>query len=461
MLKIARMIAKAAELNNWRVLIVGGFARDHVLGLPSKDLDLEIYGDYTITELTEFLTQFGEVNAVGSRFGVLKLSVNGVDLDVSAPRRENKTGRGNKGFVVNPDPTMTPKEAAGRRDFTMNTLALDPLTGEIVDPFGGIADLKAGVLKATGPAFSEDPTRVRRGAQFCGRFNLVADDETLEMSEALLPETDTIAQEMLWVEWEKWARKSVSPSKGLMFLQGCGWLKLDPELFNLVGCKQEPSHHPEGDAFVHTMLTVDAMADICQRESITGEDKVVLVLAALLHDVGKPTASEFNKEKGRITSYGHDTEGKGPASRFLERNGAPKRIIERVLPLVTTHMRHVNFHTGGRVTGRLVRRLADDLKPTTIREWAMLVEADASGRSPLPGGLPEPARTMLEMAEELAVRDAAPKPILMGRHLIEMGMVPSPMFGKVLGAAFQDQLDGAFADLTGAMEWLTELALFE
>lgn len=235
-----------------------------------------------------------------------------------------------------------------------------------------------------------------------------------------------------------------------------GWLHLYPELSDLVGCEQDKSHHPEGEAFTHTLLAIDAMTVICDREVITGEDKVVLVLAALLHDVGKPSTSEFNEEKGRITSYGHDTAGVPIAERFLKSIGAPQGIIDRVLPLVACHMRHVNFHTGGKVVKRHARRLANDLQPATVKEWALVVEADANGRTPRQGGLPESAKEMLRLARELEIEDAAPKPILMGRHLIDLGMTPGPQFGGILREAYEAQLDGAFEDLAGAIRWQGE-----
>lgn len=451
-----QFLAQEFHQKGLRALIVGGWVRDRALQQPSKDIDLEIYGDYTVDWLIGFLTRYGEVNAVGSSFGVLKLRVNGHDLDVSIPRRENKQGQGHKGFLVEPDPTMTPTEAAARRDFTMNALAYDPLRGSTLDPFGGIDDLHDGILSATGPAFAEDPLRVLRGFQFCGRFNLEPDRETVFVCRDLQSEYHTLSLERVWGEWEKWAGKSVIPSSGLVFLEETDWIGFYPELENLIGLEQDPNHHPEGDAWEHTVQTVDAMQEICAEEGIVGEDQVVLILAALLHDVGKVPTTEWNEEKRRITSYNHDIEG-GPLARaFLKRIGAPKRIIDRVIPLVTMHMRHVNYHTGGNPEAKHVRRLARDLAPATMQEWARVVEADCNGRHPLPGGLPAAVGLMLDIAEELAILDSAPEPLLMGRHLIELGMQPGPHFGDILRAAYEAQLDGQFTNLAGALRWYRE-----
>jgi putative nucleotidyltransferase with HDIG domain len=208
-----------------------------------------------------------------------------------------------------------------------------------------------------------------------------------------------------------------------------------------------------GDAWDHTLHTVDAMADICERENIGGDARVVLMLAALLHDVGKPATTEFNQEKGNFRNYGHDQAGAEPARAFLEVIGAHASIIERVLPLVTNHMRHVNFHTGGEPGPRHARRLARDLAPATMQEWAFTVEADHSGRPPLAGGLPEPAVRLLEIAEEQAIADAAPRCPLMGRHLIQMGLTPGPEFGVILGEAAEAFIEGEFETAEQGMAW--------
>ena len=457
MYETAHRSALAAAKRGWRVLIVGGYVRDTIARRKPDDIDLEVYGDFTAAELQAFLEGFDpNVSAVGASFGVFKLTVDGVDIDVSVPRRENKAGRGHKGFIVEPDPTMTPEEAASRRDFTMNAMALDPLTGELIDPFGGADDIKANRLRHTSDKFTEDPLRVLRGMQFCGRFVLVVARETRALCYSLKSEYNALSKERIWGEWRKWAEKSEMPSFGLDFLAET-WLELYPELFEIVTLAQNPEYHPEGDVWEHTLFTVDAMAEICDRDGIAGEDRVVLVLAALCHDLGKASTTEWNEEKGKITSYNHDTAGEAPTRSFLNRIGAPKHIVERIVPLVTCHMRHVNYYTGGEVTERHVRRLARDLAPATIREWAAVVEADHNGRPPLPGGLPEAAQRMLGLAEELAVQDAAPKPILMGRHLIELGMSPGPEFGDILEAAYEAQLDGAFSTIEGAIEWLIRL----
>jgi len=448
-------VANRADRYGWRVLAVGGWVRDRVIGAPSKDLDVEVYGAYTIPELVQVLSALGRVDLVGKSFGVLKLRIDGIDLDVSTPRRENKAGRGHKGFMVEPDPTMTPEEAAARRDFTMNAMAFDPLRGEVLDFFGGREDLQRRALRHVGPAFAEDPLRVLRGFQFCGRFGLTAAPETIRLCRALRAEYETLPKERIWAEWEKWARKSTKPSKGLTFLVQTGWVDFYPELQALIGLEQDPAWHPEGSVWEHTKHAVDAMAAICEREGIAGEDRASLVFAALCHDLGKPVVTKIHD--GKVVSPGHDRASDTPTRSFLARIGTPKAVVERVVPLVATHMRHLSYQAARRE--RFVRRLAVDLHPATIADWALVVEADHSARPPLPGGRPEAMAEIIRLADELAVRDAAPKPILMGRHLIEeMGWKPGPRFRPVLEAAYQAQLDGAFSDVAGAIAWLKDSA---
>jgi tRNA nucleotidyltransferase (CCA-adding enzyme) len=451
-------IAEAVRKAGGRLLVVGGAVRDALLGMASKDCDLEVYGLDEAT-LRTVLLRFGEVNAVGSNFGVLKLRavdrwMRVLELDVSLPRRENKAGRGHKGFLVAPDPTMTPQEAAARRDFTINALAEDPLTGERLDFFGGAHDLHAGILRHTSAAFAEDPLRVLRGMQFAARFAMQLDAATAALCRRMLPEADTLAVERIWGEWEKWAQRGTLPSAGLEVLRATGWLVLYPELAALVGCLQDAQYHPEGDVWAHTQHVVNAAAQIATRDGVTGDDRLVLLVAALCHDLGKPKATVIQSD-GRITSYGHDTAGETPTRQLLGRIGVSPRLIERVVVLVREHMVHVSLDS---VSPRVVRRLAQRLATggETIQMLARVIEADHTGRPPLPGGLPPRMQEIVSLAEQLTLTHAAPAPILMGRHLLARGLQPGRAMGTLLHAAYDAQLDGAFTDLPGALVWLEE-----
>lgn len=429
---------KSAGASN--VLIVGGWVRDAILGLDSKDVDIEVFG-MELDMIQSVLENDGhKVDAVGKAFGVLKINN---EIDVSVPRRENKVGVGHKGFNVMPDPNMSVKEAASRRDFTINAMACG-LDGEVVDPFNGQHDLNWRMLKATSNAFSEDPLRVMRAMQFAARFDMDLHPDTVALCDSMRHLKSELPKERLWEEWKKWALRGKHPGQGLRILRMVDWL--DPEIEGLVDCPQDPEWHPEGDVFVHTCHVVDAAAVVADREQLDDNDRLILMFAALVHDFGKPMATEMID--GRWRSRGHCEEGVEPAERFLERIGAPKAIIAGVLPLIREHLVHAGI---GEPSSRAVRRLAKRLVPSSIEALGRLVEADHSGRPPLAKG--NPLSVWVDKANELGVSVGEAKPILMGKHLIAMGMKPSVLMGDILKRALEAQLDGAFGDLDAAREW--------
>jgi tRNA nucleotidyltransferase (CCA-adding enzyme) len=446
-------IIDAISQKGGRALLVGGAVRDFFLPTSSKDWDLEVYGLDPET-LTWVLNTFGRVDVVGMSFGVLKVSMeNGIKLDVSIPRRENKVGQGHRGFLVQPDPSMTPYEAAGRRDYTMNALAYDPTSQEILDFFGGREDILARRLRHTSRAFSEDPLRVLRGVQFAARFGMWMDPTTTRLCALMVLDEADLAQERIWGEWEKFTLRGVSPIHGLRVLQQTAWITRYPELLALVGCPQEPAYHPEGDVWVHTGHVVHAAAAIADRDGLEGDDRSVLMLAALCHDLGKPTTTSV--QQGRITSYGHAEAGQNLTRILLYRIGAPERILRRVVPLVREHMTHCGYTEG--VTAKAVRSLALRLHPERITMLARLVEADMHGRPPLPGGIPPAMQTIVDMATTLQVEDQPPVPIILGRHLLSQGIEPGPAMGELLRQIFAAQMEGAFTDLPGGLAFLEKM----
>lgn len=475
-----------------RTYVVGGWVRDQLLDLERSpagdaeqdrardvdrkaDLDLEVFG-VSYDELANALRRHGKVNLVGRSFGVIKLTLDdSVTWDLAIPRRDSKVGIGHKGFAVEFDPQITPAEAAARRDFTINALMLDPRTGEVLDFFDGRRHLRERVLRHTSDAFAEDPLRVLRGMQFAGRFDLVGDADTLALCRSIAPAFEELVPDRVREEWFKWASRSTRPSAGLRFLHDAGWIHHFPEIDALRGVPQDPGWHPEGDVYTHTLLACDAMAtlvadaassedegaahadadlalapDETPRTPLDVHTRVVLMLAILAHDVGKPATTEKAERDGvpRIVSPGHEPLGGPIAGRFLERIGAPRAIADRVVPLVVNHLAHLQAGTE-----RAVRRLARRLHPATIAELAFVIRADHAARPPLPPDPPEGLTTLLRIADELAMADAAPVPILQGRHLIALGMTPGPAFGPILEAAMDAQLDGVFEDEAGAVEW--------
>lgn len=432
--------------------IVGGFVRDSFLGIPSKDFDVEVF-NISLADLKEVLSPFGNVEEVGKSFGVLKLRFNGEEIDFSLPRRENKEGQGHKGFIVESDPNMTPQEASARRDFTFNSMMMNPFSGNIEDFWGGREDLLNKIIRHTSEHFAEDPLRVLRSVQFAGRFDMSLHPETANLSRSLLPEFETIPVERIWVEWEKWAAKSVKPSKGIQVLLDSGWIVKFPELNALFGLAQEPRHHPEGCAGIHSMHVLDHVVEVAARENLSSDDRTIQMFSALCHDFGKPATTAV--EDGQITTKGHDVAGEEPTRKFLERIGCPPKFVEPIVTLVVTHMFHV-FLKEKDLSPRVVRRFANRLgKNVSVQDWARVVEADHSGRPPLEKKLPEVAKKILEMSKDLKVENGPPEPILMGRHLIEnFKMKPGKDMGDLLKKAMQAQIDGDFGNLEEAFNWV-------
>ena len=433
--------------------LVGGCVRDAVMGQKQKDFDIEVFGA-TYEQLEQELIRWGRVDLVGRSFGVIKLTTkSGATYDFSLARRDSKSAPGHKGFTITFDPHITPKEAAARRDFTINSLMYDVRTGELLDFYGGMTDLSQGILRHTSPAFTEDPLRVLRGMQFAARFNLTPAPETIALSRSIKHTYAELAIERVGEEWFKWAAKSQVPSRGLQFLRDTGWLEHFPEIQALIDVPQEPLWHPEGDVFTHTSLCCDAMAKLPTWQSADEATRIVYMFAILAHDFAKPQTTTRSLKDGvmRIISPGHEEAGGPIAESFLNRINTPTVIRERVIPLVVNHLAHLNI-----VTDRGVRRLAKRLEPETIAGLCAVIEADHSGRPPKPPGLPENAQRLLEKANELNLRNCAPKPLLQGRDLIQYGMQPGKEFGRILEAAFEAQLEGQFTDHPGALTWLKD-----
>jgi tRNA nucleotidyltransferase (CCA-adding enzyme) len=439
----------------YRALIVGGAVRDALLGLRPKDFDIEVYGA-AYDKLAALLARAGRVDLVGKSFGVVKLTVPELDtIDFSVPRIENKTGIHHRDFHTVFDETITPRQAATRRDFTINALAYDPIRDELLDFFHGEEDLRDRILRATSSAFSEDPLRVLRGMQFACRFDLTLDPETAEVSRGIAGEYATLARERVAEEFMKWAIKSAHPGRIAGYLRATGWMLHFPELAALAGVPQDPEWHPEGDVEVHTMLVLNAAARVADRERLEGDDRAVLLFAALSHDFAKATTTALRDREGRMrwTSFGHEAEG-GPLARaFLERIGIKSTIVEQVVPLVENHL--ASSSIGRDVTPRAVRRLAMRLAPAGIGQLLRLIEADYSGRPPLPSGLPEGALRIRAMAEAQAVAEKPQAPLILGRHVLPyFGGQPGRHIGEVTAAAYEAQADGAFSTEEEALAWL-------
>jgi tRNA nucleotidyltransferase (CCA-adding enzyme) len=434
--------------------LVGGCVRDALAGFPpGKDFDVEVFGlDYE--ELIAALARWGRTDLVGRSFGVVKLSTTSEhSYDFTLARKDSKVAPGHKGFDVAFDPALSPSKAASRRDFTINAIMYDPRTRQVLDFFGGQADLQERILRHTSAAFIEDPLRVLRGMQFTGRFQLRAAPETVALARRMKDSYAQLAVERVREEWFKWASRSRLPSAGLRFLVETEWIDHFPEIKALMGTPQEPEWHPEGDVFTHTAHCCDALARLPGWLDADAESKTVYMLAVLAHDFGKPSTTHRALKDGRerIISPGHEAAGLEPTRVFLERIRAPLAIAERVLPLVQNHLFHLET-----ISDRAVRRLARRLAPESIESLCLVMTADSMGRPPRPAEVPENVKTLLARAYELEVRQKPPPPILLGRHLLPLGVPAGPQLGSILDKAYEAQLEGVFADLEGALRWAGE-----
>jgi tRNA nucleotidyltransferase (CCA-adding enzyme) len=438
-------------------MLVGGWVRDYLIGIESKDFDIEVYG-LEPARLRSLLESMAPVNTVGEQFSVYKLAFydrargadsasDRIEIDVSLPRRESKSGRGHRGFVIAGDPGMTIEEAARRRDFTINALLYDPLADEIIDPFGGVSDIEQKILRAVAPdTFVEDSLRVLRAVQFAARYEMTIDPQTIALCRTI--DLSDLPHERIWGEIEKLLLLARRPSLGLEAALQLGVLdKLFPEIRALVGCPQDPRSHPEGDAFTHTSLALDEAANLI--EDLPKAKSVTVMLATLCHDLGKPLVTTI--ENGSVLAPEHDKAGEGPALSIIERLGvytlAGFDVRAETLALVKEHLTPRKFYGGGeRTTDGDFRRLA---RRVDIDLLYRVDKACALARGPASATYKQD--WFIERARKLGVEQGPPAPLLLGRHLLREGFEPGPRMGRVLDEVYEMQLDGKVRTLEEAI----------
>ena len=442
-------LAQAISDAGGRGMLVGGCVRDVLMGTQPKDWDLEVYA-IEPARLRELLDSFGHLNVVGEAFTVYKL---GSDLDVSLPRRERKSGSGHKAFVIEGDPSMSFEEATRRRDFTINAILQDPMTGEIIDPFNGRQDLANRTLRAvSSDTFAEDSLRVLRAAQFAARFNFEIDPATVELCRSIAL-TD-LPPERIWGELEKLLLLAERPSVGIDWLQKLGAIdQIFPELKALMDVPQDPEWHPEGDVFVHTKLAVDRARELIA--DLPYPKQVTVMLATLAHDFGKPDTTEFIE--GRTRSRGHEEAGVAPAESFLDRINIHTLggydVRAQVIALVRDHLKPGEFfkkrnEVGDGAFRRLARKCELDLLYRVAKADSLGRNADDVPREQWYGA--EAQEWFIQRARELEVSERPPEPLLMGRHLLELGLEPGPRIGEITKAVYEMQLDGRVVTLDDA-----------
>lgn len=430
-------IVAAFDAAGGRAFLVGGAVRDLLLELPIKDLDIEVHG-CTPAQLETILRKFGYVDLVGKAFGVYR--VQGIDTDFSLPRKD-EAGRKPEVAI---DPYMELSDAFARRDLTINAMGIDLLSFELIDPFNGQLDLAAGVLRAPDIRFfTEDPLRFYRVMQFIGRFEMFPDDALNQVCATM--DIAHVSIERIEAEFEKLLLQSKCPSLGIRWLLQIGRLAaILPELYACIGVKQAPEWHPEGDVFEHTMQAIDAAAQLTYQND---EDALIILYAALCHDLGKVITTQG--EGNDITSYGHELEGVPLGQSMLARITCKKDLIKWVALLVRHHMAPGVFAKGGAKAAaykRLARKLAPRL---SLRMLADLAFADRRGRNakssePLRSEEPEIA-AFIARAQEAHVSDEMEPPVLMGRDLLGI-IAPGPKMGEILERAYEIQIEESIRD---------------
>jgi tRNA nucleotidyltransferase (CCA-adding enzyme) len=446
-------LCEAVKQAGGRALLVGGWVRDFARGVENVDYDIEVYG-LEAPILRSLIEAHGKVDAVGEAFTVYKVRLRDREMrksfvvDVSLPRRESKTGRGHRGFVIEGDPWMSFEEAARRRDFTINAMMYDPLKDEILDPYRGREDISRRIIRIVDQnTFVEDSLRVLRAMQFAARFEYSIDQATIELCRTI--DLSDLPAERIWAEVEKWLLQSRQPSIGLWAARDLGITeKLWPEIHALIDCPQDPIAHPEGDVFIHTGMVLDEARKLI--DDLPRPKQIVVMLAALCHDLAKPYTTKVDGD--RIRAREHEMMGVTITEAFLDRlklftfDNYDAR--QQTLALVEFHaVPHQWFKTSESITDGMFRRLA--LK-TELDLLYRVARADCLGRK---GDFkPDAEEWFIERARSLGVEECAPKQLLMGRHVLDLGLQPGPRIGEINRAVYEMQLDGEVATLDEAIE---------
>lgn len=420
-----------------KTLLIGGAVIDRIQGRQIKDWDIEVYG-LSMKQLQDYLEEWGyKADMVGAAFGIIKVKVGTTDIDLNVPRLENRCGVGHKGFQVELLPNLTPEEAGKRRDLTINSMYVNLHTGEVVDHFGGMKDLNEGILRATcAETFIEDPLRVLRIMQLLPRKGKKVASETIELCRSMQSEYPTLPKERIFEEFKKLLLKANKPSMGLEFLKDCGWIKWFLALEALIGCQQNPEHHPEGDAWVHTLMVLDNAAIL--KDQVPEPWKLAYMFGAMLHDVGKPQTTD----RETLTAYGHDQVGIPIARQFMESMTNEVDLINKVELIVGNHMMPGQFHQSGAGVAAW-RRLHNRIRLDVI---GLMSKADSCGRKGYSLNDPHiPSQMAFGYFESFG--EGKIEPILMGRHLVSRGYKQGKEMGLILKRAYEHQIETGETDV--------------
>ncbi|MGQ9619102.1 MAG: HD domain-containing protein [Candidatus Aminicenantia bacterium] len=442
------------------IFCVGGYVRDLIRENPSKDIDILVINT-PLEEIEKKLSIHGKVDIVGKSFGVIKFTREGRTYDVSLPRSDipvESEKRKHKDFIIKADPYLPIEKDLERRDITCNSIALRLIDGKIIDPFGGVKDIKEKRIRMTNPSsFPEDPLRVIRVARFASILGWKIEKSIYEISKKI--DLTGLSAERITEELFKMILNSKKPSRGFEeFLKLRVIEQLFPEIFPMTFTIQDSYFHPEKDRFgnhtvwIHTLLTIDQAKRITEIFKLSPEKNITLILAALFHDIAKPHTSrwEFKNMRLHITNYRHDILGVEISEKILDRlkifTWNNFDIRKYTLLLIKHHHRSTDLWQNRRsVTKKAFNRLYKDME-NEIELLIYLDLADRKGREKsLLKGLDREAKWLFSKIEELGVNKETIKPIIHGRDLLKLGFSPGEIMGKILKQLYELQLDGVFS----------------
>ncbi|MBQ3022025.1 MAG: HD domain-containing protein [Clostridia bacterium] len=429
-------IANLVKEQGGTAYFVGGFVRDRLLEKENKDIDIEVHGISPDT-LEKILDSVGNRMEIGKSFGVYSLC--GTNIDIAMPRKETATGTGHRDFKIDVEPFIGTQNAARRRDFTINSIMQDILTGEIVDHFGGQKDLREGILRhVNSDSFSEDPLRVLRAAQFAARFNLEIAPETLALCKGI--DISTLSSERVLEELKKALLKAEKPSVFFETLKKMN--KLSPwfsEVEKLIGVPQSTIYHKEGDVYTHTMMVLDEAAKMQN----TAQEPFYFMLSALVHDFGKINSTSFYN--GNYHATGHEEAGVFIAGEFLRKITNESALISYVLNMTALHTKP--------------RMIVDD--NSSVKASNKMFDTSENPRDliklSLCDGLGKIPRKPIAHAEAFLIKrleiynEYMARPYVTGQDLINAGMSPGKEFSELLSYAHKMRLAGIMKETALSM----------
>ena len=454
----AEDLAAVVSASGGRLLIVGGFVRDALIGRDSKDLDFEIYG-LTPERAGALLEVRGFTPPVGKLFPVWRHTRLG--FDVSFPRtsvadrapEQNSFHRSDDRAEVVPAEARSFEFAARGRDLTLNAIAWDISREEWIDPLGGRSDLRRGLLRAADVSrFAEDPLRALRVARMAASLDGQLDDELLSLCTA--QDLSAVPIERVAGELRRMLMLTDRPWRAFEWLDRMDQLAVFPRVAALKGVPQDPKWHPEGDVFIHTGLVVNAAAELAA--PLSADDREVLMWAALCHDLGKAEVTE-RAPKGRIRSPGHDVASARIAKEWLESLRISGRLVTRVEALCRHHLAPALFvkeGAGPKAYRRLARKLADaGLKMMDLERFA---RADQLGRT-TDEALSrrfDAGDEFLEAARLASVDRGVAPDVVRAADWMRAGVPAGPELGRLLARCREVQDDTGWIKADQIMAWV-------